>query len=75
MPAVRDILVHVEIEVAQRVRICHRKRQGCGVAQNQQCLVIYEASGGRKNYCPPHALEILTAAKAKLVAMEKALHS
>jgi hypothetical protein len=75
MPAVRDILVHVEIEVAQRVRICHRKRKGCGVAQHQQCLVIYEASGGRKNYCPPHALDILTAAKAKLAALEKVLQS
>ena len=73
MPAVRDILVHVDIEVAERVRICHRKRKGCGVAQHQQCLVIYEASGGRKNYCPQHALEILSAAKAKLAAMEKTL--
>jgi hypothetical protein len=75
MPAVRDILVHVKIEVAQRVRICHRKRRGCGVAKNQQCLAIYKADGGRKNYCPPHALEILAAARAKLAAMEKALQS
>ena len=73
MPAVRDILVHVEIEVAQRVRICHRKRKGCGVAQHQQCLVIYEASGGRKNYCPTHALEILTAASTKLAGLQRML--
>jgi len=73
MPAIRDILVHVEIEVAQGTRICHRKRNGCGIARNQPCLAIYEASGGRKNYCPLHALEILTAAKAKLAAMERAL--
>ncbi len=73
MPAVRDILVHVEIQVAQRTRICHRKRNGCGVPRNQTCLVIYEASGGHKNYCPSHALEILTAAKAKLANLESVL--
>jgi len=75
MPAVRDILVHVEIQVAQRVRICHRQRKGCGVAKSQQCLVIYDASGGGKNYCPTHALEILTAATTKLAYLKETLQS
>jgi hypothetical protein len=73
MPAIRDILVHVEIQVAQRARICYRSRNGCGVPKNQTCLVIYEDTGGRKNYCPPHALEIVTAAKAKLAELESVL--
>ena len=74
MPAIRDILVHVEIQVAQRARICHRKRNGCGVPKDQTCMVIYEDTGGHKNYCPPHALEIVAAAKAKLADIERALH-
>lgn len=75
MPAIRDILVHVEIQVAQRTRICHRKRKGCGIPKNGTCLVIYEDGGGHKNYCPPHALEIVTAAKARLAEIEAALHT
>jgi hypothetical protein len=71
MAAIRDIVAHVDIEVAERKRICHRNRRKHSVLSGQKCLAIHEHDGGRKNYCLPCAIEILGKAKAKLFALEQ----
>lgn len=51
MPAIRNILKHTKIEVADRRRKCHR---GCGrpIPKGEACLVVDEGTGmGSKNYC------------------------
>ena len=67
MANVRDVLVHVEVEVALKVRICHHNRKEHSITRGNACLAIYEADGGRKNYCGPCAQDILTKARTKLV--------
>ena len=75
MAKIRDILTHVGVEVAVRVRICHHNRREHGVPKGEKCLAIYGQDGGRKNYCPPCAMEILMKAKTKLIAMEREIQS
>lgn len=75
MAAVRDIITHVEVEVALGKRICHRNRKQHSVAAGQKCLAVHEHDGGRKNYCLPCALEILTKAKAKLLTLEQEIQN
>jgi hypothetical protein len=71
MPAVRDIVTHIGIEVAARARICHHNRQEHGIASGQKCLVVRDHSGGRKNYCLDCAMAILVKAKNKLIVLER----
>jgi hypothetical protein len=73
MAKVRDVLVHVEVEVALRVRICHHNRKDHSIAKGIACLAIHDSDGGRKNYCGPCAQEILTKAKKKLLGLEQQL--
>lgn len=75
MAAVRDIITHVSIETASGKRICHRNRQGHEITKGQKCLAIREQNGGRKNYCLPCALEIVTKAKARLQVMEQEIQN
>jgi hypothetical protein len=70
MAIVRDIIIHVGIEVAVRVRICHHNRRKHNIPSGQSCLVIHEHDGGKKNYCPICAKEILSKAKVKLLRLE-----
>jgi hypothetical protein len=71
MAAVRDIITHVEVEIALGRRICHRNRRQHKVLMGQKCLAIHDHDGGRKNYCLPCALEILAKAKTKLLTLEQ----
>jgi hypothetical protein len=73
MAAVRDIITHVEVEVAVRVRICHRNRRKHSIPSGQACLVIFEHDGGKKNYCPICAKDILNKAKARLLELENGI--
>jgi len=69
MPAPREILKHVCVEVAVRQRICHRDRKKCCVPKGEPCLVIRNDSGlGDRNYCRLHAKPILERARADLNA-------
>ena len=70
MAAIRDIISHVEVETALHKRICHRNRRQHSVPMGQKCLAVHDSDGGRKNYCLPCALEILTKAKTKLLTLE-----
>lgn len=71
MAAVRDIIAHVEVQIASARRICHRSRNDHSIAENEKCLTIRDKDGGRKNYCLPCAAEILEKAKLKLQTLER----
>jgi hypothetical protein len=71
MAAVRDIITHVEVEIALGKRICHRNRKQHSVQKGQKSLAIHDHDGGRKNYCLPCAMDILAAAKLKLLTLEQ----
>jgi hypothetical protein len=75
MAAIRDIITHVEIELALHRRICHRNRKQHSVAMGQKCLAVHDQDGGRKNYCLPCALEILAKAKTKLLTLEEEIQN
>ena len=73
MRAPRDIIKHVDIEVAKDGRKCHRTRAH-RVARGEKCLVIQEgAFSGSKNYCVSCGLEIVAAAQARLISLRVAL--
>ena len=75
MAKVRDILIHVEVQVAERQRICHRNRREHAIKKGFACLAIHDSDGGRRNYCGPCAQEILTKAQSKLSEFEQQLKS
>ena len=75
MATVRDIITHVDVEVAQKARICHHNRREHGITRGQKCLAIHDHDGGRKNYCLPCAMAILVKAKAKLVVLEQSIQA
>lgn len=66
MPKVRDILVHVSVETAERRRKCHRNRKH-SIQQGDGCLVIKGgAFNSKRNYCQQCAAEILGRARKRL---------
>jgi hypothetical protein len=75
MAAIRDIITHVEVEIALHKRVCHRNRQQHSVQMGQKCLAVHDHDGGRKNYCLPCALEILAKAKMKLLTLEEEIQN
>lgn len=75
MAIVRDIISHVTIEVAARVRICHHNRRKHSIPRGHACMVIHGHDGGKKNYCSICAKEILSKAKVRLLELDSALPS
>jgi hypothetical protein len=75
MGIVRDIIAHVEVEVAQRARLCHHNKKEHNIRKGDKCLAIHDANGGRKNYCGPCAQDILTKAKTKLAGIEQQIQN
>jgi hypothetical protein len=73
MAAVRDIIAHVDVEIASAKRICHRNRQNHSIAKHDKCLAIRDADGGRKNYCLECAAEILDKAKLRIEILAREL--
>lgn len=73
MPQVRDVLNRVDVEKAQRRRVCHRARGKHSIEKGQLCLVISDDNGGPKNYCMQCAPAILKKARTKLAAFAAAL--
>jgi hypothetical protein len=71
MAGVRDIMTHVEVQLAAAARICHHNRRQHKITKGQKCLAIHAADGGRKNYCVPCAVDIIVKAKAKLIVLEQ----
>ena len=75
MAAVRDVFTHVVVELASRKRICHHNRKQHSILAGNKCLAVYEAGGGRKNYCLPCGMNILAKGREKLLALEQAIQS
>jgi hypothetical protein len=75
MAAVRDILVHVEVQTASGKRKCHHKPKQHSIVKNQKCLAIHDKDGGRKNYCSVCAMEILSRANQTLAAFYEQISS
>ena len=72
MPKVRDILVHVCVETAERRRKCHRNQEH-NILRGEQCLVVRTGSTNSKhNYCRQCAEEILDLAGKRLTAIRAA---
>jgi hypothetical protein len=73
MAAVRDILIHVEVQTASGKRKCHHKPQQHAIKKDQRCLAIHDKDGGRKNYCPECAMDILNRAEKTLASFYQEL--
>ena len=68
MPRVRDILIHVYVDTAQRKRTC--KRSGSAISKGEACLVIKTGPmGSPYSYNSDSAQLILNAAWKKLVTL------
>jgi len=66
MPKIRDILVHVDVEQAQRQRMCRRHKTH-KVSKGQMCLVIAtNDTDDPYSYCLEASKQILDAAWIKL---------
>jgi hypothetical protein len=75
MRAPRDILKHVNVEVAKARRKC-RRDQNHTIRKGECCLVIKEGSfGGSRNYCCLCALPILAAAEVKQAVLRRQIGS
>lgn len=74
MRAPRDILKHVNVEVAKRPRKCGRDKAHRIVA-GQSCLVVKDggAFSSAKSYCLPCGQEILAASNLKCADLMKRL--
>ena len=75
MAAIRRLLVHVRIEVADRRRKC-RRNKGHAIAKGTAHVAVYEAPrGNRRNYCFECALPIFDRAEEDLTALRAGLSS
>lgn len=74
MAQARDILIHVDVEVAEKRRKCHHSRGKHSIAQGTPCLTVRHPSyNSHKNYCPQCAAPIIAAARARLDQMAQAV--
>lgn len=73
MPQTRRLLGAASVEVASRKRLCHRNRRQHSVPKGGACLVVKNADGGSKNYCPECALAILDQAADDLQSLRDQL--
>jgi polyferredoxin len=75
MPKVREVLSHVQVEQAERERMCHRNREH-SIVKGEVCLAVYEGPRRkRKNYCRACARDILACAEDRLRSVTNQLYS
>jgi hypothetical protein len=67
MAKVKDVLIHVQVETAVRLRKCHRSKKHA-VTAGATCLVIKDGMYSR-NYCGECARQILALASSRLAAI------
>lgn len=72
MPAVKNVLRHLSVEVAKRKRQCWRNRSEHVILKGDRCLVIHEGQECA-NYCIPCAKEILAVANGMLLTLDSEL--
>ena len=68
MPAVKDILKHVRVDVAGKRRKCNRKRDHF-IAKGDACLVIRDGAQRQSAYCTVCAADILAKADSSLAEL------
>lgn len=66
MPAVKDVMRHVTIEVAGRQRKCYRHPRKHLIMKGERCLVVAAGPQDRSTYCVECAWEILQLAQRRL---------
>ena len=70
MPKIRDIIVHVCVETAQRPRKCFRNREHA-ISSGERCLVVKTGpTSSKQNYCRNCACRILRFATDKLARLK-----
>ena len=70
MPKIRDILVHVSVEQAQRQRICRRHTKRHKVSKGEMCLVIAtNDTDDPYSYCMEASKQILDVAWSRLLSL------
>jgi hypothetical protein len=70
---VKDILVHVVVEVAVRTRKCHRSAGKHGIRPGESCLVVREGLS-RRNYCRECSVPILELAGSRVNQLQQAVN-
>jgi hypothetical protein len=71
MPKVKDVLTHLKVEQALRIRQCGRNKNEHKIAKGETCLAIRDNTyGAWHSYCQECATEILGAAEAKLANLK-----
>lgn len=67
MHQIKDIIIHVSVEVAGRTRKCHHSRGKHSISKGEPCLVIKGGSyNAARNYCRECAEPILKKAELRL---------
>lgn len=75
MAKTRDILKHVDVEVAKRSRKCHRSGGKHVISEGEAHLAVQLGSFlARKNYCAECARAILDLAHSRLKSIEDRLY-
>jgi hypothetical protein len=72
MPAVRNVLKHLQFEQALRERKCERNRAKHRIAKGTWCLVVKQGQD-KPNYCLECAGEIIGLAEATLAQLRSTL--
>ena len=71
MPAVKDVMRHVTIEVAGKKRKCYRQPNKHLIVKGESCLVVTDGPQDRSTYCVTCAVEILQLAQSRLADLSQ----
>jgi hypothetical protein len=71
MPAVKDVMRHITIEVAGKKRKCYRQPSKHVIAKGERCLVVADGPQDRSTYCVTCACEILRLAQVRLTHLSQ----
>ena len=71
MPAVKDVMRHVTIEVAGKKRKCYRQPNKHVIIKGERCLVVADGPQDRSTYCVCCAAEILQLAQSRLTDLSQ----
>jgi hypothetical protein len=66
MAQIKKLLSHAVLEVAERLRVCHRNRRKHKIVKGETCLVVRSGRFESKNYCRECALPMLEKAQEDL---------
>ena len=75
MPAVKDVLKHVTMQVAGRQRKCYRQPRKHLIVKGELCLVVRDGPQRQSTYCMTCASEILDLAETRLEGLRRSVPS